>query len=41
MVQDLGIHLDTEKNGVSTSDDPDVYLEVRRRLWWSAYLWDK
>jgi hypothetical protein len=40
MLQDLGIHLD----GASQASDgrfSEEDLEVRRRLWWSAFLWDK
>ncbi|WWC61531.1 uncharacterized protein I303_104115 [Kwoniella dejecticola CBS 10117] len=40
MVQDLSLQLDNQDsvNGVQLTDED---VEVRRRLWWSAYFWDK
>ncbi|KAK6911069.1 hypothetical protein I203_105104 [Kwoniella mangroviensis CBS 8507] len=37
MVQDLGCQFDVGPDEHHT----EVDLEARRRLWWSAYLWDK
>ncbi|KAH8805180.1 fungal-specific transcription factor domain-containing protein [Xylogone sp. PMI_703] len=39
MLQDLNIHLDGTNPEIEKFTEID--LEVRRRLWWSSYLWDK
>ncbi|GAA6019812.1 hypothetical protein JCM10207_003706 [Rhodosporidiobolus poonsookiae] len=39
MAIDLGVHVDGRRIGASNHDPLDI--EVRKRLFWSCYLWDK
>jgi hypothetical protein len=40
MMKDLGIHLDGKGLAVAQNLSAED-KEIRRNMWWSAYVWDK